>query len=54
MSAPDDGEVELPTPYSKPVEAIREEEYPHMKQGKLDYPLSSLPLSQPFYENQPN
>ncbi|KAK4153425.1 pyridoxal phosphate-dependent transferase [Chaetomidium leptoderma] len=26
-------EPELPTPYSKPVELIRQEEYPHMNQG---------------------
>jgi hypothetical protein len=27
--------VELPAPYSKPVELIRQEEYPHMNQGNL-------------------
>jgi hypothetical protein len=35
VAAPDDAGVELPAPYSKPVELIRQEEYPHMNQGSL-------------------
>ncbi|KAH6845368.1 pyridoxal phosphate-dependent transferase [Chaetomium sp. MPI-CAGE-AT-0009] len=36
--------TELPTPYTKPVELIRQEEYPHMNQGTyLDHSGATIP-----------
>ncbi|KAK3300975.1 pyridoxal phosphate-dependent transferase [Chaetomium fimeti] len=36
--------TELPTPYNKPVELIRQEEYPHMNQGTyLDHSGATIP-----------
>ncbi|KAH6650142.1 pyridoxal phosphate-dependent transferase [Chaetomium tenue] len=39
-----DDTTELPAPYSKPVELIRQEEYPHMNQGTyLDHSGATIP-----------
>lgn len=52
-SAPNDKGVELPATYSKPVELIRQEEYPHMNQGNPKL-RSFLPLTQHLSINQRN
>ncbi|EAQ92702.1 hypothetical protein CHGG_00937 [Chaetomium globosum CBS 148.51] len=41
--------TELPTPYSKPVELIRQEEYPHMNQGTRHEDEVDHPHSGPAY-----